>query len=153
MNDSLDLVITKGDDVVLLLTTIEEITKYDEMEIKELAQKEKLDFYSYIMKNLDTLIASNKVTLMDISDCTFTFNVSRSNMGTILFSKTSADGDILLTNPTVGEAEITIKSEDTEEFLNLDSNYFYDLKIVKPTGKKETIVKGKLKVLAGVNGE
>lgn len=153
MHDGQTLTITLGDDVVFTLTTINDIPFYTEVSLRALAQKENLDILSYIKKNLTDLITAGTITLYDITSCTFTFSVSRSYRGEILFNKTSTDGDIVITDAANGLAEITVSTDDTAEFLNVDSEYVYDLKITKPTGKKETICRGKLRVLAGVNGE
>lgn len=150
MLDNLDISMYRGDDVTFILTIFDDIPNYKIEELRNLAKKQRLSLWDYIQKNLVSLKADGTIVVEDLTDCEVKFSVRKGLRGPLLFQLTTTDGTIVLTNPTVGEAEITIASTLTTDFLNVNFDYVYDVQVTSPTGKVMTVVSGKLSVLADV---
>lgn len=145
-----NLTIVKGDDATYSLYVIADIPFYTESELKALALMENLDLYSYIMKNYATLVSNGRISVIDLSEMILRFSVRKTLRGELLFQKASTTGDIEVIDAENGLAEVSINAADTETLLNVDTDYLYDLEITKANGKKETIMRGKLRVLGEV---
>ncbi|KXH76246.1 MAG: hypothetical protein AM326_03030 [Candidatus Thorarchaeota archaeon SMTZ-45] len=93
------------------------------------------------------LIVTDKNTgnAVDITGCmlTMTWKENKKDSGYYL-QKTNGSG-ITLTDPTNGKAEIAIDKTDTSG-LDKYKEYFFDVYILKTTGKGETLLEGKFKV-------
>lgn len=150
----MNMTMVRGDDVTWTLTTVLTPTLAVERSLRNLAKLQRQSYEEYLQENLATLIAAGTLVVTDITGCTFTLTVRKGLRSPELFSLSSTDGEIVLSNPTVGEVEITVSAEDTEDFLNVNQDYFYDIVITKVDGtSKETLVKGKLRILGDVTYE
>jgi len=89
------------------------------------------------------LAVTNKVTgaVVDITGCTLTMTWKEALDEAAVLTKTNGAG-ITLTDPTNGKAEIAIDAADTSGFTE-KRTFFFDVYILKTTGKGETLVKGK----------
>jgi len=75
--------------------------------------------------------------VVDITGCTITMTWREHPDGSIFLQR-----NFTLTDPTNGVAEIEILAADTQS-LTEKKEFFFDVYILKPTGKGETLLKGK----------
>ncbi len=126
---NLNVSVIRGDKTVFTLTVFRDLTLAQKKEISDLAKLEGVSFQFYFVEHFSELLSAGKIQIVDITGCSFIMTVRKGLRSSILFQLSTSTGEIVLTNPTGGQLEITIASAKTSSFINSSFDYVYDIEM------------------------